>query len=108
MEALQNPTRISVEDYIAGELQSDVRHEYLWGVVYAMAGGSTDHNTIAGNIFAALRQHVRGGPCQVFFVDVKVRLRIAEEDVFYYPDIMVFPAFPDGVDRSAFAGHRAD
>jgi Uma2 family endonuclease len=81
--------RISVEDYLAGEWRSEVRHEYLGGAVYAMAGASREHNRIAGNLFNALDDHFGDGPCEVFMVDVKVRLHIAREDVFYYPDVMV-------------------
>jgi Uma2 family endonuclease len=41
---------ISVDDYLEGEKRATVRHEYLYGHVYAMAGASRDHNVIAGNI----------------------------------------------------------
>jgi len=81
--------RVSVEEYIEGEEHSQIRHEYIGGMVYAMAGGSSTHNLISGNFFAALHSHVRGGPCQVFMADVKTRLLIANEDIFYYPDVMV-------------------
>src|SRR5438874_4588728 len=80
---------ISVEDYLAGEETSDIKHEYVDGVVYAMAGASKNHNRIAGNIYASLLQHLRGGPCRPFISDVKVRLEVLGEDVFYYPDVMV-------------------
>jgi Uma2 family endonuclease len=89
MEGVQDEALLGLEDYLAGELGSEIRHEYLGGAVYAMAGASTEHNTIAGNLFAALRAHLRGRPCQVFIADVKVRLQIAGKDVFYYPDVMV-------------------
>ena len=58
-------------------------------MVYAMAGGSDVHNTIAGNLFAELRSRLGGGPCRVFFADEKAHLFIAKRDVFYYPDVMV-------------------
>ncbi len=89
MEAVQNTVLLSVDDYLDGERYSEVRHEYLGGVVYAMAGGSREHNTLAGNLFVSLRSHLRGKSCQVFFADVKVRLQIGDEDIFYYPDVMV-------------------
>jgi Uma2 family endonuclease len=86
---------VSVEDYLALEEASPVRHEYLAGEVYALAGASMAHNQIAGNIFAALRAAARGGPCRVTMSDVKVR---ADEKLFYYPDVMTV-CEPGGYDR---------
>jgi len=80
---------ISVDEYIEGEQLSEIRHEYIGGRVYAMAGGSEAHNVLSGNLYAALRAHLRGKPCKVFMADMKLRLKIAEDDVFYYPDLMV-------------------
>lgn len=80
---------ITVDEYIEGELQSEVRHEYIGGQVYAMSGGSEAHNVLSGNLYAALRQHFRGKPCKVFMADMKLRLSIAEDDIFYYPDLLV-------------------
>lgn len=94
---------ISVSDYLEGELSSDIRHEYLGGDVYAMVGASDAHGLICGNVFAALHRHLRGGPCQVFIADMKVRLRIANEDFFYYPDILVSC---DPTDRARYFRER--
>ena len=80
---------LTVEDYLEGELTSEIRHEYIGGRVYAMTGASVTHNLIAGNLFAALRTLSRGAGCRVFMSDLKVRLQIAGEDIFYYPDVML-------------------
>ena len=80
---------ISVDEYIEGEQLSEIRHEYIGGRVYAMAGGSEAHNTISLNLASALRAHLRGKPCKVFMADMKLRLKIAEDDIFYYPDLLV-------------------
>jgi hypothetical protein len=56
---------LSVEAYLTGEACSPVKHEYLAGGVFAMAAASEAHVTIAGNVLALLRAHVRGGPCRV-------------------------------------------
>ncbi len=85
-------TKITVtpEEYLDGELLTDVRHEYLGGDIYAMGGASDAHNVIAGNIFALFRNHLRGGgPCRAYITDMKVRIRIREDDYFYYPDVFV-------------------
>jgi Uma2 family endonuclease len=89
VQAAQNADSLSVEDYLAGELKSEIRHEYIGGAVYAMAGASRQHGVISGNLFVALHSRLRGKRCQVFMADLKVSLRIAEEDIFYYPDLMV-------------------
>ncbi len=87
--ALLQPTPLSVEEYLAGEEQSEVRHEFIAGAVYAMSGASEPHNIIALNIASALRAQLRGRRCRAFMADMKLRLRILEDDVFYYPDVMV-------------------
>ena len=76
-------------EYLHGEEESPIRHEYIAGLVYAMAGGSDRHNLIVGNLHAALRPVARAKRCQLFFSDVKLRLRMAGEEIFYYPDLMV-------------------
>lgn len=79
-------TKISVEDYLAGEEISPVRYEYVYGEVYAMAGASDNHNRIAGNLYAALLNHLRNSRCEPFMTDIKVRV---SPNVYYYPDVLV-------------------
>ena len=80
---------LSPEDYLAGELLSEERHEYIAGVVHAMAGASAVHNAICHNLGGFLFQHLRGKPCQAFGSDMKLRLNFGADTVFYYPDAMV-------------------
>jgi Uma2 family endonuclease len=89
MSAQLQPRWLSVEDYLAFEEHSEIKHEYINGEMYAMAGASTRHNQIAGNLFARLLTHLRGSPCQVFFADVKLHLKELGVEIFYYPDLMV-------------------
>ncbi|MCE9528807.1 MAG: Uma2 family endonuclease [Planctomycetales bacterium] len=89
MTAAQKLNLISIEDYLAGELVSPVKHEYLGGVVHAMAGGRNTHNIIAGNIFAALHARLRGRKCRPFNSDTKIRVRLPTHVRFYYPDVSV-------------------
>jgi len=79
-------TKISVEDYLAGEEISPVRYEYIYGEVYAMAGTSDNHNRIVNEIIAHLVFHLRNSPCEPFSGDIKVRVN---PQVYYYPDILV-------------------
>lgn len=80
---------ISVEDYLAGELISTVKHEYLGGVVYAMAGARNAHNLVATNTLIALGARLRGRSCRAFNSDTKIRVRLPNQVRFYYPDASV-------------------
>ena len=80
---------ITVEEYLDSEIHSEVKREYLGGVVYEMAGASEPHNFIATNLVGLLYAQLRGKPCQVFGSDMKVRLRPLDSTYFYYPDAMV-------------------
>jgi Uma2 family endonuclease len=79
--------RLTVEEYLEMERSSPVKHEYVAGIIYAMAGASDAHNVISGNLYMALRRHLKGTPCHTYFADVKARLE--EAGCFYYPDVMV-------------------
>lgn len=89
MTALLKPGPISVEEYLAGELVSEVKHEYLGGEVHAMAGGTIRHSAIATNVTVALGSALRGKPCRPFNSDLKVRIELPGHTRFYYPDAMV-------------------
>jgi Uma2 family endonuclease len=80
---------VSVDDYLAGELRTPVKHEYLGGVIHAMAGAKNNHNTIAGNVFASLHVKLRGKPCRPFNSNTKIRVRMTSQPRFYYPDVSV-------------------
>ena len=80
---------VSVDDYLAGELASPIKHEYLGGVVYAMAGARNLHNRIATNVLGTLHSRLRGQPCQPFNSDTKIRIRLPTQTRFYYPDASI-------------------
>jgi Uma2 family endonuclease len=80
---------VSPEDYLEGELHSDVKHEYLSGAVYAMAGARNLHNDIATNVLGMLHARLRGKPCRPCNSDTKVRIRLPDQLRFYYPDAQV-------------------
>ena len=90
MSALEKiATLVTVEEYLEGERKSEVRHEYVAGDVYDMAGASRTHNRIAGKIHTALQNAFRGKRCEAFITDMKVRVRTRGEILFYYPDVFV-------------------
>jgi len=100
MIANQNKDYISPEEYLAGEELSQIKHEYISGQIYAMAGVSDAHVTISLNFASALRNHVRGSACRVYMADMKAYIEAA--NIFYYPDVMVSC---DTRDR-AFPNHK--
>ena len=77
---------MTVEEYLVLEEAAEVKHEYVHGYVYAMAGGTIDHDRIAHNVRAAIDSHLGDGPCTVLGPDVRVRV---SPSVYYYPDILV-------------------
>ena len=79
--------------YLAWEAEQSTKHEYHDGEVFAMAGASDAHVTVAGNVYMALRNHLRGSPCSVFISDMK--LRVEEDNAFFYPDVFVTCAESD-------------
>ncbi len=89
MQAATQTEFVSVEDYLAAEEKSEVRHEYLGGLIYAMAGETRVHNQIVQNIGFALREALRGKPCRLYLTDVRVNLDLRNDDYFYYPDVVV-------------------
>jgi Uma2 family endonuclease len=87
MIASPQQPQLTPEEYLQMEAQSPVKHEYIDGQIYAMAGASDPHVTIAGNLFALLRSHVRGSGCRVYISDMKARIETLNR--FYYPDVLV-------------------
>jgi Uma2 family endonuclease len=82
-------TFVSVDEYIDGELHSEVKHEYVDGQVYAMGGASRFHGLIVNALAFALTPAARQKHCQLFTSDMKLRLNIADKTLFYYPDLLL-------------------
>lgn len=78
---------LSPEDYLIQEQAEPVKHEFVDGVVYAMAGAGERHNRVAGNAFFHFRSATRGKTCGAYMADMK--LRILADNLFYYPDVML-------------------
>ena len=72
---MQSPLYLfTITEYLELEQSSDVRHEYFAGEVFAMAGGSKEHNIISGNVYSRLRSRLRGSSCNVFMSDMKAHI----------------------------------
>jgi len=80
-------TTFDAAAYLAWEERQAEKHEYLSGEVFAMVGARREHVVLAGNLFASLKQRLRGGPCQAYVSGLKLHVEAA--DAFFYPDVMV-------------------
>jgi Uma2 family endonuclease len=78
--------KISPEEYLETEKSALIRHEYVSGEIYAMAGSSDRHNLICMNLVKMLDDHLLKSECDVFFLDLKLR---ADDETYYYPDVFV-------------------
>ena len=84
---LQETRYYSPAEYLELEVNSDIRHEYINGLIIPMTGGTPDHNQIAGNFYAVLNFALKRQPYQVFVTDQ--RLWIPNRRIHTYPDIIV-------------------
>jgi Uma2 family endonuclease len=76
---------VTVADYLELERTSQAKHEFVDGMLYAMAGGTIDHDRIANNVRTALDTHLAEGSCLVLGPDVRLRV---SDTVYYYPDAL--------------------
>lgn len=75
------------DDYLELERTSDVKHEFINGEVYAMAGGSAEHGALVLAVARALGNALDGKPCRTFSSDVRVRVESTASN--FYPDVSV-------------------
>lgn len=80
------PHYICPEEYLAMESQSPIRHEYRYGLVYAMAGGTDNHDRLALNLLTLVNLHLGDSACRFHSGNVKVGYR---DDLYYYPDAFI-------------------
>ncbi|MBP0021605.1 MAG: Uma2 family endonuclease [Cyanobacteria bacterium SBLK] len=83
----QRTPYLTPEEYLKFEEESAIKHEYIDGEVYAMAGASDPHVTISLNLASQLLGHLRDRGCRVYISDMKAQ--IESKNRFYYPDVMV-------------------
>ena len=87
------PARFTMAEYLTFERAATERHEYLDGLIYAMAGESENHGRICVNLTASLVPQLRGSDCEVFSKDTKVLCgpyrAHTREGLYAYPDLVV-------------------
>lgn len=86
MTAARKIDWISPEEYLASEINSPIKREYVNGYVYAMAGSINRHNRIAINLCTLLDQLLGDGPCVAINSDTKIQIKRAGDRCYYYPD----------------------
>ena len=74
MATAQQIALMSEEEYLEGEKIAALKHEYVDGHIYAMAGAHSNHNSLAINISSEFRNHLKGKPCRAYMSDMKVRI----------------------------------
>ena len=74
-------------EYLALEEASNVKHEFLNGEIYGMAGGTLEHAALAASVVSALLVSLRGSPCRVYTADLRVR--VLKTGLATYPDAAV-------------------
>lgn len=90
----ENP--LTPEEYLEFERKSDVRHDFLDGKIYAMAGESLSHSRICVNLSGEVRSKLKGKSCEALSPNMKVRTSTAS--LFAYPDLTIVcgePLFHD-------------
>jgi Uma2 family endonuclease len=87
MSASARLVRHTRAEYAAFERSSNVKHEFLDGVIYAMAGGTPEHAAVGMNVGALLNIALRGKPCRVYTSDL--RIRVLDTGLETYPDVSV-------------------
>jgi Uma2 family endonuclease len=78
--------RYTYADYLTLEASSNVKHEFLGGQIYAMAGGTPEHAALAAAVIGLLFEQLRGGGCRAYDADLRVR---TPSGLATYPDVTV-------------------
>ncbi|MEN8120173.1 MAG: Uma2 family endonuclease [Bacteroidota bacterium] len=86
-EAIKNNKYYSFKEYLELEKHSELRHEYFYGEVFALAGTTIKHNDIIFNAVSVLKNTLKGKNCKINFESVKVKIKAKEH--YTYPDIVV-------------------
>ena len=95
----QQPAKMTIEEYLAWELNQDIRYDYINGEVFAMTGGTIPHNDIALNLYTSLRPHLRPRGCRINVSDVKVQ--VTSKGPYFYPDLIV-SCHPEDINARKF------
>jgi Uma2 family endonuclease len=85
MQAGASKPIVTAQEYLRLEREAAFKSEYVHGEIFAMAGGTVNHHTLAGNFHGLLWQQLAGRSCRAFVSDMRVRCEFW--DSFVYPDV---------------------
>ena len=102
-------TKLTPKDYLEFERNSDIKHEYFDGEIFAMSGAKRNHNKITTNLSGLVWQHLKGKNCENYSNDMRVF--VPETGLYTYPDLVVVcgePQFQDEVFDTLFKSRFVD
>jgi Uma2 family endonuclease len=91
-------TKLTEKDYLEFERNSEIKHEYYNGEIFAMSGAKRNHNKVVANLSGLVWQHLKGKNCEFYPTDMRVFL--PETGLYTYPGLVVVcgePQFQDDV-----------
>lgn len=80
---------LTEDEYLESEKTREIKHEYVDGEIYAMAGASRSHNILTSNMLFQFMSHLDGTRCIPFSADMKVKIETQNSSKFFYPDVLV-------------------
>ena len=86
----QPKQRMTLAEFTDWEHRQEKKHEFIDGEVfemYAMGGARREHNAVGGNVYAALKNHLRNTRCRAYIADMQVQ--VAATSNSFYPDVVV-------------------
>lgn len=98
--ALPKPDTISEQEYLALELDYDIRHEYVNGQIFAMAGASPNHNRVTRNTLISIGNQIMDKDCEIFPSDMRVQVSVKREHIYRYPDMSIVCGRPQFADTN--------
>ena len=81
----QPTPRLTPQEYLEQERKAEIKNEYLGGDIFAMSGGSRQHNLIAAHVVGELDSQLRGRDCEAYGSDMRVK--VSATGLYAYPDV---------------------
>ncbi len=85
---LANAKKMTFEEYLEFEQHAEIKHEFVDGFIFAMAGANNAHNLISGNAFVIAKLAAKASKCRAYMNDMKLRTPEPDSNG-YYPDVFV-------------------